>query len=241
MDFSLANWNNKNFDEFISYLISIEDIDYKTFHSRLVPEYPTEKLIGIRLPVLRKIAKEIVKGNYNEFLKLCKNDYYEEIMIKGIVIGFAKFSSYNDFISAVDGYIDLVDNWAICDCFCNGLKQIKLYKLEYFNHISTYLNSENPWHIRVGIVIMLSHYLENDYIFEVLKRVDSISNNHYYVKMAQAWLIATAYAKFPDITHSYLLSSNLDNWTFNKAIQKACESFRIDKNTKILLRSMKKK
>ncbi|GAA0076235.1 DNA alkylation repair protein [Clostridium sp. CTA-5] len=238
MDIICEVWTKDKYNEFISYLNEQSDKKYAEFHSKLIKG--SSKLLGIRVPILRKIAKEISKGNYKEFLKFCGSEYYEEVMLEGLVIGEIKVD-YNEFINFVDNFICKIDNWAICDSFCGGLKLVKKYKKEFWIHLDEYLSSENPWKKRVAIVIMLGKYLDEEYLEKVLERCNNINSNHYYVKMGIAWLVATAYCKFPQITYNYLLECSLDDWTYNKAIQKACESYRIEKSQKEDLRKMKRK
>lgn len=241
MELKIQKWNSQSYFEFSEYLKSFSDSEYKDFHSRLLPDYPKEKILGVRLPKMREIAREISKGSPLSFLSVCKSDYYEEIMIRGIVTGLVKCKSFDEFSSLVDSFVGLIDNWAVNDSFCSSLKQTKKFLPEFFEHLSIYLKSENPWHIRFAVVMMMTYYLDDTYIDEVLKRTDSIKSEHYYVKMAQAWLVATALAKQCDKTLLYLDNSKLDDWTFNKAIQKARESYRIDKRLKETLNQMKRK
>lgn len=237
MNLTLTTWENGDYENFIEYLKTLTDSKYKAFQSKLVPDI--NNFIGIRLPVLRKIGKEIGKSNWKSFLLTCKTNYYEEIMLQGIIIGAAKFD-YDEFISLTDNFIDLINNWAICDSFCNSLKLAKKYP-DYFEHIKIYLSSDNPWATRAGLVIMLSHYIDDVHLEDILKRCDSIHIDDYYVKMAQAWLISAIYVKFPNRCHRYLVNeSSLDKWTYNKSIQKIRESLRIDKNLKDELNKLKK-
>lgn len=240
--FNVETFTKNDLNNLICFLKENHDLKYKEFHSRLLPGVPKETIVGIRLPFLRKLGKQISKGDYSGFLKVTdnSNNYYETNMLKGLVTAEIKTSSFNEFTNLVDNFINYIDNWAVCDSVCNSLKEINKYKEDYFNYITKYLNSNNPWHIRAAYIIMLSFYLEDEYIDEVIKRVDSINHEFYYVQMAQAWLVATAYAKFPDKTHSYLKNSNLNDSTYNKAIQKARESRRVDKDTKDILNRMKR-
>lgn len=239
MNLSLCEWTNEKYINFITYLKSFADSKYRDFHSSLVPTAEKDTFIGIRMPQLRFLAKEIAKGNPRDFLKT-PSHYYEERMLKGIVIGLIKPESFDDFTSLCDSFVVNVDNWAICDGFCASLKQTKRYKSEFFEHIQKYLDSGDDWQIRVALVIMLDYYLDDEYIDRVLKRCDSVKCKAYYVSMAQAWLVATAVAKCREKTMKYLHQNSLDDVTFNKAIQKCVESFRIDDETKTYLRTIKR-
>lgn len=233
------NWTNEVYAEFIEELKSFADEKYRQFHTSLVPNEEKDSFLGVRMPKLRELGKEISKRNPRGFLAICKSDYYEEKMLRGIVTGLVKPKDYDDFISLADSFVPYVSNWALCDCFCSGLKYVKKCREQFFEHLKTYL-SGNIWAIRVALVLMLNYYLDDEYIAEVLKRVDSVHSEEYYVKMAQAWLLATALAKCPEPALAYYEDNSLDDFTHNKAIQKAIESYRIDGETKNYLRSLKR-
>ncbi len=239
MELALKSWNRESYLSYVNYLKSLVDEKYREFHSGLVPG--KENILGIRMPILRATAKEVVKGNWREFLELCTSDTYEEVLIKGIVIGLVPVD-YEEFIGLVDGFAPLVDNWATCDSFCNGLKRIKAFKEGFFEHLEDYLCSENPWYIRIALVTMLSFYVEEGFINKVIHRSAAVKSQEYYVRMANAWLVAECYIRFPIITQDFLIEQcPLDNWTYNKAIQKIRESYRISKETKNYLKTLKRR
>lgn len=239
MNLVLESWDKKSYENFRIYLKTFQDLGYKKFHEGLVPG--KSNIIGIRSPISKQIGKEISKGNWRSFLLVSNSQYYEEVFIRGIVIGLAK-TDYEEFIKLVDGYLDYIDNWAICDGFACGLKQSKKFHEEFFIHIKGFLASKNPWHVRTGIIIMLSHYLDQAHIDEVILLCDQTKVDEYYVKMGQAWLISICYIKFPEITMKYLLSnSSLDNWTYNKSISKITESLRVRPEIKEYLKTLKRR
>lgn len=241
MNLRINDWTTESYSGFSEYLKSFADAEYKKFHSTLVPTEEKDSFLGVRMPKLRELGKEISKGNPRGFLIVCGSEYYEEKMLRGIVTGLIKPDGYEDFVTLADGFIPYVGNWALCDCFCSGLKYVKKCRPEFFEHIkSSYLSSQNPWAVRVGLVLMLDYFLDGEYIGEVLNLTDKIKINHYYVKMAQAWLIATAVAKCEAQTLEYLKNSSLEKDVFNKAIQKSRESYRVSGETKEYLLSLKK-
>ena len=238
MNFKLNKWTEAEYTELVSYLKRISDKQYREFHSRIVPN--KDNILGVRMPVLRKIAKEISKGDWRGYINYSKSEYYEEVMLKGIVIGLAKVD-YKEFVQIVDDFSEYVDNWAVCDCFCNGLKLINEFKDEFFEHICEYINFGNQWKVRISLVIFLNFYIDDKYLHEILKLCDNIITKEYYVKMAQAWLISYIYIKFPGECFRYLKNSRLDDWTYNKSIQKIRESLRVSKKDKEMLKKMKRK
>lgn len=240
MNLQLEKWTENDYNSFLEYLKSKADFDYKKFHSSLVPDADKDAILGVRMPVMREIGRQIAKGNARDFLRVSQNGCYEERMLRGIVTGLIKTSEFYDFVTLVNNFVCIIDNWAICDCFCTGIKQVKKYKQRFFYYIQRYIDSDNVWIKRAGLVIMLDYYLEDEYIECVLERCDSIKSDFYYVRMAQAWLVATALAKCYDQTMAYIHNNSLDDFTFNKAVQKCVESRRIDDRTKQYLKSLKR-
>lgn len=218
-------------------LFELSDDKFKTFHSRLCPN--TDNIIGVRLPLLRQLAKEIAKGDWRNFLSNSKEEYYEEILINGLVIAYAK-CDVEERLNYIESFVPKIDDWAICDSFCNTLKFVNKNKEIMWEFIQSYLKSYNEFEIRFAVVIILNYYITEDYIDLVLKTLDNIKHDGYYVKMAVAWAISMCFVKFEEKTMAYLKDNSLDDFTYNKSLQKICESLRIDKNTKELIKSMKR-
>ncbi len=238
MDYVKQKWTSKEQKELRNALQEMAEEQYRLFHQKIVKG--ERQIIGVRMPTLKKIAKEIVKGNYMDFIKTSIPVYHEEVVLLGIVIGTSTME-YTDFLMEMNDFIKKIDSWAICDAFCASIKkQVQNNKQAFWNHITLYLRSKNNWIVRVGLIIMLSYYLEEEYIEKVFKRCETVKSEFYYVKMAQAWLIATTWAKFPEKTEQYFKKSALDKWIWNKAIQKACESTRVKEEYKIYLKTLKK-
>lgn len=224
------NWNSIDYKHFLQFLYSLEDKKYKEFHSKLILN--NKNIIGIRTPKLKEIAKDISKGNYLEFIKLCQNNLYEEKIIYGLVLGYIK-SDFKTITSLLDTYIYNIDNWAINDIVCANLKIFKTNQTEGFKYINKLLKNKNPFIIRFALVLLLDFYINDKYINEVLMIADKVKNNNYYVQMANAWLISICYIKYPNKTKTFLSNNNLNPWTQNKAISKIKDSKRvIDKDKK---------
>ena len=220
-------------------LLEFSDQKYKEFHTGLCPG--TENIIGIRVPVIRKYAQELFKEkDWKQTIEQIDNQYYEETMLQGMLIGQAKNENLNTILQYVEKYVPKIDNWAICDTFCAGLKITKKYKKEMWNFIQKYLKSDKEFEIRFAIVMILDYYIDKEYLKENFKIFDNIKHEGYYVKMAIAWAISICLIKFYNDTVQYLNKANLDNWTYNKAIQKAIESHRILDEQKDFLRKLKK-
>ncbi len=234
MNLRKENWNVSDYQEYIKYLKSIKEESYACFHKKLTPT--KYEILGIRVPIQRKIAKEILKGNVDSFLSCCGMTYYEEVNIEGFVISSLKEEEKFDFY--FHRFLPKIDNWAICDGFCSHMNIILKKKPKYFSEIKQLLKSKNDFTVRVGIVLLLHYYVDKEYIDQIFSLVSEIKNQNYYVKMAIAWLVAECYIKFPLITYDYLKENHLDVFTHNKTISKVCDSYRVTKEQKDLLRSL---
>lgn len=219
-------------------LCELSDEKYQKFHSNLCPN--VDNIMGVRIPVLRKLAKEIAKTeNIEDYLARASNEYYEEIMLQGMVIGLSKMK-VEDTILYTKDFVPKINNWAICDVFCAGLKIVKKSPEKFWIFIIEYLNAKDEFAVRFGIVMLLDYYITEEYITKVLEQIDQIKHEGYYVKMAVAWLISIAYIKFPNKTMIYLMENSLDDFTYQKALQKITESYRVSEIEKEKIRKMKK-
>lgn len=219
-------------------LLSLVDENYRKFVGSLSPG--TKNILGVRIPILRKLAKEIVKGDWQHYLKTVNDDSFEEIMLQGMVIGAAEMN-LNERLVRIKSFILKIDSWALCDSFCTGLKFTKKHKEEVWQFLQPYLQSGETYDIRFGVVMFISYYVELDYLKQMFSHFDAIDHEDYYVKMAVAWAITSCYTKFPDQTMDYLQHNALDDYTFNKALQKITESRLVDTDQKTMIRSMKRK
>ena len=219
-------------------LFELSDEKYKKFNSSLCPG--TNNIIGVRVPVLRNYAKELIKQYKTiEILEQIDNEYYEEIMLQGMIIGLYK-DDFEIIKEKIQEFVPKIDNWAICDTFCAGLKITKKHKQEMWKFIQKHLKSNKEFEIRFGIVMILDYYIEEEYLEKDFEIFNSIAKNDYYVQMAVAWAISICLIKFYDKTIEYLKTANLDKFTYNKALQKAIESYRINNEQKEFLKAMKK-
>ena len=219
-------------------LINLQDKKYKEFHSGLCPG--TNNIIGIRVPVLRNYAKELLKQyKFDYLMENIDDEYYEEIMLQGMLIGLAK-EDFNTIAKYIKNFIPKIDNWAVCDVFCAGLKITKKNKEKMWEFIKPYLKSDKEFKIRFGVVMLLDYYIEEKYLNNIFEIFDKIQSTKYYVQMAVAWAISICIIKYYNETLEYLEHAKLDNFTYNKALQKGIESYRLTQEQKQILRNMKK-
>ncbi len=217
-------------------LFSMQDLEYQKFHSGLCPK--KKNIIGVRTPDLKKLAKELYKEDSNVLTKI-GDKYYEELMLQGLVIALST-DPVDKKIKTIQKFVPKIDNWAVCDIFCASLKIKKNEKDKYFEFLKRYYDSKKEFELRFLIVMLLDHYLEEEYLDKIFDIISNIESNKYYVNMAIAWLLSICYIKYPKITLNNLSNLNLDDWTYNKAIQKVIESRRVSDKDKDNLRKLKK-
>lgn len=223
----------------IQDLLNLQDKKFKEFHSSLCPR--TTNIIGVKIPILRNYAKNLSKQiDIKQYISFNDTKYYEEVMIQAMLIGFLKNIDIKELFSIIKNFVPKIDNWAVCDTFCCGLKIINKNKEEFWKFIQQYLKSNKEFELRFAIVVILNYFIEDKYINKVLKILDNIKHDGYYVKMAIAWAISVTFIKFQDTTMKYLKNNNLDNWTYNKSLQKIVESLRVDTKIKEKIKKMKK-
>ena len=219
-------------------LIELADEKYKKFHSGLCPN--VDNIIGVKVPLLRNLAKELYEEYGLEYFNHTKSDYYEEVMLEGIMIGLLDIR-VDKVLEYIKNFLPKINNWAICDTFCSGLKIAKKNKKIFWEFIDSYLDSENEYEVRFAVVMMLYHFLDDEHTIEVTKRIERIKHQGYYVKVAVAWLISIMYIKYPAYTYGYLEEDcNLDDITFNKAIQKINDSKRVSDDDKFYIKDLKR-
>ena len=233
-----------NRDFILNTLESMSEKSYGEFSASLIPG--EERMLGVRIPKLRAFAKKIVRGNYEEYLACAgvfENDseilYFEEYALMGFVIGNIK-ADFDYVISYVKKFIPLINNWSVNDTVCSSLKIAEKNRERMWNFLMPYFQSDKEFEIRFATIMLMDYYLIEEYIDRVLEIYDNIHHDGYYAKMGVAWGLATAYAKFPEKTHNYMCRSNIDDWTYNRAIQKMTESYRVPDEAKKILRTMKR-
>lgn len=219
-------------------LEELADEEYKKFHTGLCPK--SSEILGVRVPILRNFAKEIVKeGNIEEYLENALDNSYEEILLQGMVLGLWK-TNIENFAKYLEKFIPKINSWAVCDVSVAGFKITKKNMEYMWNFLQKYLKSNKEFELRFAIVMLLDFYITDEYIDEVLQILNNIKNDEYYVKMAVAWTLQVVFVKFPNKTMQLLKNNKIDDWTYNKALQKIIESYRVDENTKNEIRKMKR-
>ena len=216
------------------------DVAYRQFSSALLPNIASKDILGVRLPVLRKIAQTIAKADWRAYLDSGKDECFEDVMLHGMIIGYAQ-ADIEETLCRVAAFIPEIDNWSTCDSFCNSLKCAKANRERVWIFLQPYIQSKEEYEVRFAVVMLIDFYVGSDYLERVLALLDQVKHDAYYVKMAVAWAISVCYVQFPEVTMPYLQKSNLDNFTYNKALQKITESLKVDLQTKMTIRAMKRR
>lgn len=219
-------------------LFKMQDLNYRDFHSKLMPGIDKETIIGVKIPDLRKFAKEYSKNEESkEFLKKLPHKYYEENNLHAFVI--EKIADFEEALYQTEIFLPYIDNWATCDMFMP--KVFLKNKDKILKKIQEWIKSDEPYIVRYAIGLLMKLFLDEDFNEKYLKLVSGVESDHYYVKMMVAWYFATALSKQYDLSVRYIEEKRLDKWTHNKTIQKAVESKRISKATKEYLKTLKYK
>lgn len=225
-------------------LFDLAEEDYQKFSSGLIPG--VEHMLGIRIPQLRKLAKELVReeGEPGDCLKGCLRWrgplYFEEKQLQAFVIGYSK-AGIREIIEALRCFIPSVDNWSVNDSLCSSLKIARKYPEDIWSLLMEYKDSESEFEVRVVAVTLMAQYLVPEYIDRVLAVLGELPVRGYYASMGIAWAYATAWAKFPEKTKGYLTGHPIDRETYRKTLQKCMESYRIGEEDKAWIREERKR
>ena len=233
MDYSC--FNKDKYQEFTKYLDTLKDLKYQEFSKRIVVY---DDVLGIKVDVLKKIAKEISKGDYKGFIENNNSNIYELILIEGLMYGYLKISFW-ELKEYLDKYILKLKSWGQVDSVVANLKIFKKNDKDGFIYAKKLIRNKNNFIKRFGIILLLDYYLHDKYIDKVLELISSIKTSDYYVKMAIAWLMSTAYIKYKEKTLVYLVNIK-DDFIYNKCLSKIIDSKRISKSEKMFIKSLKR-
>lgn len=218
-------------------LLSLADEGYRQFQIPLMPTVDPQRVIGVRTPILRKLAKELAgTEEAKAFLQDLPHTYYEENNLHAFLV--EQIKDYDRCIAAIDAFLPYVDNWSTCDGW--SPKVLKKHPVELLCQIREWMASDLPYTVRFGIGMLQRHFLDDRFSPEYLDWVAAVDREEYYVRMMVAWYFATALAKQYETTLPYIQNGRLPLWTHNKTIQKAIESYRISDERKTYLKALKR-
>ena len=219
-------------------LAALSEEKYKTFNDSLIPG--GRQSFGVRMPHLRGMAKAICAGDWEGFLQICPSDHHEHRVLMGLVIAGAP-CTVERRLALIRDFIPLIDNWAVCDSFCGALKEAAKYPDIYFALAQSWLDSREEYELRFAAVLLLCHFIDDGHIDRVLEIYEAMRHEGYYLKMAVAWGLSICYVHFPEKTLAVFRRGKLDDFIHNKAIQKCRESYRVTKEDKAMLQTLKRK
>lgn len=223
-------------EEIISRLLSLRDPDNAAFQQKLTPGLDAEVFLGVRVPLLRKLAAELTKNGLREpFLDELPHFYYEENLLHSILLSREK--DFRVCMERIEAFLPYIDNWAVCDTL--RPKVFARHRAELLPAVKAWIRSSEAYTVRFGLDTLMSEYLDEDFSPELPELAASVESEEYYVRMMVAWYFATALAKQWDAVIPYLEQHRLCQWTHRKTIQKATESFRITEEQKSYLRSLR--
>ncbi|MCR4927893.1 MAG: DNA alkylation repair protein [Lachnospiraceae bacterium] len=217
-------------------LFSLKDIKYRDFQVKLIPGCEIEKMIGVRTPDLKTLAKKYFKMDGTEgFLHDLPHKYFDEDQLHAFIISLIK--DFESCVKEVDGFLPYVNNWATCDQMSPVI--FKKHRQELLIHIKRWIASDETYTIRFGIGMLMQHFLDDAFDESYPEMVANVSSDEYYVNMMRAWYFATALAKQYETALPYITEYRLDAWTHNKTISKAVDSYRITDEQKSFLKGLR--
>lgn len=233
--------------ELVKRLLSEQDLEYRDFHASLLPNIDKKTIIGVRVPTMRKIAREFADSatpaELAKFMDKLPHRYFEENQVHLFVV--ERIKDFDECLYRIEQFLPYIDNWAVCD----GKSPKALLKDEerFYAKIREWLKSREPYTVRFGVNMLMAFFLDARFDREQLELVASIDENRfddsgserYYVQMVVAWYFATVLAKQWDAAFPYIEGRKLSPWIHAKSIQKACESYRITDAQKKTLRGLK--
>lgn len=208
-----------------------QDLKYKDFTKKLIPTVPEDKIIGVRIPVLRKIAKTLQNNNFGW-------DYFEEIMLHGFIIGYGDYT-FLERLDLLDEFVPHIDNWSVCDSVSSTLKFIGNNKQDFLEYLKNFMYSNKEYDVRFSVVVLMNYYFDDEYIDYCIDYLKNIKSEYYYVNMAVAWALSVAFVKYENKIMPLIENYELKVEVHNMTISKINDSLRVDKRTKKFLNNYK--
>lgn len=201
-------------------------------------------VLGVRIPDLRVLAKRIVKLNWEDYLSSAGTYYMEERILQGLVLGYIHpDDNIEVYLQRVSHFVHIINSWSVCDTFsfAGGKSFVSKHSERIWSYLKQWMLSSKEYEIRFGVVMSLKYFVDEAHMNDLFNCLDRISHEGYYVKMAVAWAVSVCFVNDPILTMNYLRHNKLDNFTYNKSLQKIIESYRVDVSVKQIIKSMKRK
>ncbi len=207
------------------------------FNRKLTPG--KENILGVRIPVIRSIAKKMVKDDWRGFLD-SEPEYLEEEILMGLVIATASMD-VQERIALTEDFLDYVDNWATCDTFCSSWRFEQKDSDIVWDYFSGLIETDDEFRMRVSTVARMSLFKDEGHYRALIEDLRTHDNEGYYYRMGSAWAISTVYVECPEMVMELLESGDLEPWTHNKSIQKICESLRVSDDDRLKVKALKRR
>lgn len=217
-------------------LRALAEPGYKAFQQKLIPN--ADNILGVRLPAIRVLAKELAKGDWQRYFAENRDAFFEETMLQGMTVGY--LTDLETVLEETRRFIPKITNWSLCDSFCSGLSITRQHGEAVWRFVLPYFEAQEAYALRFAVVMLLNYFCDEAHIIEAMSLLEGIRHPDYYVKMVVAWAIAEYYVNFPAQTLPFLRENALDDFTHNKALQKICESRRIDDRERARIRGLKR-
>ncbi len=218
-------------------LQALAEPKYQRFAASLIPG--CDNLIGVRIPLIRKMAKQLAREDGLDFVRHATDCYFEETMLHGLIIAHLPVD-IDTRLALVAQFVPKINNWSVCDSFCTALKTPEAHKEQVFDFLQPYFGSPQTYDVRFGVVMLLFHFIEEGYLEKLFAIFENVTHEDYYVKMAVALAVSICFVHYPQETEAFLHKKTLDTDTHNKALRKICESLRVDADTKGRIKQMRR-
>ena len=222
-------------NEIRARLEQLAEPKYKQFSEALTPNAP--KMLGVRLPILRSMAKEYAADAQKLLQQPC-GETFEEIMLRGMLIGCMKCTT-EQRMQHIQAFVPLIDNWGVCDSFCSSIKEAKKKPELYWDFIQQYLHSDHEFEVRFAVVMMLDYFSSGTWTKETLQKLQTVTHRGYYAKMAVGWAISVCYIHEPDTTWYWLNQTQIEQEVMKIALQKIMDSKRVQGEQRERIRALR--
>lgn len=238
MDFFNTAWDQNTYGRYKNYLCTQTDEVYREFQKKLILT-SNEPILGVRLPILQKIAKAIAKGDADGFLQLCRADSFEEVMAEGLVIAHMRLP-FAEKTERIEAFLPKINNWSVCDSFCAALKIKPSERETVYALCRKHFSSPAEYKRRFAVVLAMDALLCDEYIDCLLSDFSSVPHEEYYVSMAVAWAVSVCFVHYRDKTMRFLQSGGItDTDTYIRTLQKITDSYRVSTEDKQTIRRMR--
>lgn len=220
------------------YLHQKSDSRYAAFSSSLIPG--EQHILGVRIPELRHLACLLAKDDFRAYLSEADDDTFEEVLLQGLVIGKARMT-FEEQMALMASYVPKISNWSLCDSACAGFTFVRKHREDVWRFLTPYWQSRKEFYQRFAVVMLMDHFVTDDFIDRLLELWPAIKPVGYYASMAVAWAVSVCFVKYPNQTETLLEKGILDKDTHNRSIQKILDSKRVNRDVKTRLKLLKKK